>query len=165
MTSPLGIALIVAGVLFMALATACSGLDTGDFVRIKVDEPIRKAQGTAPTITLNESYRVLEDYVRDGERFAADIQEAEERRAYLDSLVNMGAEIAVPVLGEVPGGAILTTLLFGAGGLLAGRKSGEAKAKTELQTAIKQAADAAWDEAEAKAVEKVRAGVEIAKGA
>lgn len=165
MKSPLGIALIVAGLLFGSVAVACSGLDTGDFINVKVPGPVQKATGSGPTVSLNESEFVLEDYIRHGERFSVEIADATERKAFLDSLVNMGTELAVPFVGELPGGAILTTLLFGAGGLLVGRKSGEAKAKVQLQDAIRQAADAAWDEAEAKAVEKVRAGVEIAKGA
>ena len=162
--SPLGIALIIGAVLFASIAVACSGLDTGDLVRVPVAEPVRKAQGTAPTVTLYESYRVLEDYARDGERFAEDIQDAEERRAFLDSIVNLGTEIAVPFLGELPAGGMLTALLLSAGTFLTGRKSVEGKAKAQILQATRDAADAAWDEADAKAVEKIKAGIDIAKG-
>ena len=107
--------LVFLGVL--GLMTACAGLDSGDFIRVQMPKEVQKGLGVPPSVTLNESYRVAEDWETGGRRLAEEMAEGEESRQLFNSILEFGGSIAIPYIeANVPfgaGGAALATLILG----------------------------------------------------
>lgn len=122
---------------------ACNGLSLDTIIPVDVPPEVQDVTGSPDRVTLRDVEYVREDYIvkfqRGLERLDENIADAEFWRGTAEMILNSGLEVAVPYLGTVPGGAILTLLLGGVAGKLMKRPGEDAR--------VKAASDEAWDEA------------------
>lgn len=131
------------GILAVALAAAIgmfliSGCKVTDWVQVDVPAQVQKATGVAPRVTLTEAPEVMEDYVRYGDRFAVNIDEANERLAWFMSIADIGMRIGA---AQLPAGGFALAALTGLGGLLL-KGPGTAKEKEKSYAKGKTDAEA-----------------------
>lgn len=125
---------LLAFVAIVGLMTACSGLDSGDFIRIKVPTEVQKALGAPPSVTLNEGRRLAEDWETGGRRLAESLADGEQQRQFLNSILEFGGSIAIPGLeASVPAGGVLAGFAMLLLGRFTGNKAGEEKGKQKIE--------------------------------
>lgn len=145
-----GIVLIVLGVALLAFMGAANGCQLDEIVQVPVNRQVREVTGAPSKVSVKESKYVLAEYQRKYQakladleseykggldQFVEDIDRQTTVVAFGDSLISEGVALAIPAVGNLPGGAILSSLLIGAGGLLVGRRYPS-----------KSAADRLWEE-------------------
>jgi hypothetical protein len=149
----------LAAAAFLAFTLYSGGCTLDDTIKVRVPDKVQKATGVGPKVTLAEAPYVREDYVTDFERGLKQFDENYEDSAWFKELIASTLDSSVPVidsaLAGVPGGAIISSLLFGLGGLYLNKPG----AKKEMQESI----DKAWDEATKEALEKIKTGADVAK--
>lgn len=108
----------------MSVAGGCS-LD--EIIRVDVPRDVRTATNAPPQVTLREARDLLADYDAQHQtgrdRLIREINDGAFIEQLGAGLVNDGLGLATPMLGTVPGGAILTGLLGGIAGFLTRRPS------------------------------------------
>jgi hypothetical protein len=92
------------------------------------------------------------DHAASNDALDAEIADGSFIEGLLGSAVNTGVEMALPGLGAVPGGAVLTTLIAGLGMWLVPRP-GEKKKVAEAKSEVKQAEDHGYDMGRAEALD------------
>lgn len=150
---------IVAVMLSAAIATF-TGCDIGDVIQTRTPESIQRTTGLSASLPLNEAsdeFEVWLDQTRvSATRWRANIERSDRiadmvGQFALTSLDDIGPSLAgVPVLGPA------LPLLAGLAGLFT-RRPGDMQ-KRDAETAAQAKADAAWDEATAKAKDLLTAG-------
>jgi hypothetical protein len=122
--------------IFVALAglmVACNGMDSGDFIRIKVPTEVQKALSAPPSVTLNEGRRLAEDWETGGRRLAESLAEGEQQRQLFNSILEFGGSIAIPGLeASVPGGGIVAALAALGLGRFTGNRAAQKQAEAKL---------------------------------
>ena len=115
---------VVGAIVLIAYAGGCS-LD--EMIRVDVAREVRETTGAPPQVTLREARDLLEDYdakTQTGrDRLIREINDGAFIEQLGAGLVNDGVERATPLLGNVPGGAILTGLLGAIAGYVTRRPS------------------------------------------
>lgn len=136
--------------LITALAYA-GGCSLDEIVHTDVPREVRAATGAPARVTLREARDLLADYDSQHQagrdRLIREINDGEYLAQLGAAAVNSGLDIAIPAIGTVPGGAILTALLGGVAGYVT-RRTPKAVldaeydlGRTEAMEAIKQAAN------------------------
>ena len=121
----LGVWALVVG-LIVAISQM-GGCSLDEMITVDVNKEVRDSTGAPPEVTLREARDLLEDYDAKHQigrdRFVREINDG----AFLEQLgisaVNQGIELSTPMIGNLPGGLILTSLLSGVGGFLMRRPS------------------------------------------
>jgi hypothetical protein len=120
-----GLSVLAITVALAAGMFVLSGCSLTDFVPVEVPREVQKATGTGSKVTLTEAGPVLDEYVKAGEQFAGNIDEAWERFGYFKGLIETGVTVGS---AYIPGGAGILAVLSGVGGLLM-KGPGTAKAE------------------------------------
>jgi hypothetical protein len=142
-------AVAIGAVVGLCFAGGCR-LD--EIITVDVPPEVQESTGVGPKVTLRDAPQVREKHIfnftQGLDRFDENYADSSLLYEIASSALNSGAQIAVPALGEVPGGAILVGLLGGLGGLFL-KRPGEGKA-------IKSAEDAGYDMGRAETLNSLR---------
>lgn len=128
--------------LIVALGFA-GGCRLDEIIMVDVPDAVQESANVGPQVSLRDAPAVREKHVfeftQSLERFDENYADSALLYEIAASAFNTGFQMAIPAIGNVPGGMILVSALTGLGGLLL-KRPGEGKA-------IQDASDAAWDEA------------------
>jgi len=144
---PLAIGLIAGSVVFLLFASAVSGCQVDDFVKVDVPNGIVEATASEPTIPLAKADATLEDwkaYVeRNTRQFADEIDRGAETAAVIRSITETGISVIDGASSTLPGGAIVSTGLALLGGLFLKRPGEEKRIRTEKENSYNAGLDTA----------------------
>lgn len=121
------------GALFLA-----SGCKVTDFVSVDVPQQVQDATGAPARVTLTDAPMVMEDYIRYGDRFQAEIDDGNRTLGWFMAVGDIGLRIGA---AQLPVGGLGLSLLTGLGGLLL-KGPGTAKEKEKSYKAGKDEAEA-----------------------
>lgn len=162
-----------AGVTVIGIAAALlsglwliQGCSIYDMVKMPVPTKVQQTTGTAPTIPISEYPQVRQQYLENSaagvEALDANYTDAAFWADLIASGINIGVDVGSAEAATLPGGALLTTLIAGVGGLML-RKPGDGKTIGQLKQDL---ADQAKAELKKIADEKMKSynkGVEVGK--
>lgn len=107
---------LVGGAAAVAITCAIAGgCALSDWVRVDVPRQVQMATGAPDEVSLTDAPEVMEDYVRYGERFASEIDDANATLGWLLSAADIGLRVGG---ASLPGGGLAVLALTGLGGLL-----------------------------------------------
>jgi hypothetical protein len=134
---PIALTLIICSFAFLLLASAVSGCQVEDFVKVDVPNGIAEATASEPTIPLSKADATLEDwkaYVeRNTRQFTDEIDRGAETAAIIRSITETGISVVDGASSTLPGGAIISTGLALLGGLFLKRPGEEKRVRTEKE--------------------------------
>lgn len=144
---PVGMILIACSVVFLLLASAVSGCQVEDFVKVDVPNGIAEATASEPTIPLSKADATFEDwkaYVeRNTRQFTEEIDRGAETAAVIRSITATGISVIDGASSTLPGGAIISTGLALLGGLFLKRPGEEKRIRTEKEDSYNAGLDTA----------------------
>ena len=128
---------IASGAVVLAIIAGMQGCRISDMVKVRVPPNIQRVTGSAPVVTLTEAPGIRSDAITLQTRAIAQFDDSIQRGQMWSDFKAAGLNLGV-VMGEgavagIPGGGLLTSLLFGAGGLLL-RKPGDGKLIKTLES-------------------------------
>lgn len=144
-SNKVGITIIIIAIGLIGVIAGMQGCALDDMVRMNNPRDVQQATSTPAQITLSAAPDIRADYVAKVERslkqFDASYESAGLWRDLVASGINLGVVTGNGALAGLPGGAILTTLFAGFGGLML-RKPGDAQTIQGLRdTLLVQNAD------------------------
>lgn len=147
------IAIWLAPVLIVAALTLVGGCSLDEVIRVDVPRDVQKDMGVGSKISLRDARELRETLlerqqasIRAFDREIADGAFAEE---FAGAAVNDLMPIALPAVGNLPGGAVLVGLVTGIAGLIT-RRPGDAKK-------IKEAEDSGYDMGRTEGIQTINA--------
>jgi hypothetical protein len=141
-----GTALIAIGIAVLFVSSAMSGCSFDEMVFTDVPRPVQKELGAPSRVSLKEAKVLIQEYDRSYQakaeklandyrsgrnQFEGEIGQGNQILAVLESVGNDALALAIPGVATLPGGAILSSLLVGVGGVLVGRRMPSQKVKDE----------------------------------
>jgi len=162
-----GLVVVVGAILLIAVLAYAQGCAIEDMVRMTTTPKMQQVTGAAPVISVGDYPDVRADFVQSAAK-ELERNDAEYARQsfwvdFIRNSVSVWQPVAEAGAATVPGGTILTGLLFGAGGLLM-RKPGDGKIIDQTK---QQAADALLQYQRDLAAEKMKSynkGLAVGKG-
>jgi len=125
-----GLSAILASAVLLAVLFQFQGCSVYDVVKMPVPSDVQREVGTTPTIPVSEYPDVRREYLerttRGVEKLDANYSDSVFWADLLASGVELGIDVGSAEAATLPGGALLTTLIAGVGGLML-RKPGDDK--------------------------------------
>ena len=163
--------MVLAVVVILAMLAAMQGCSLDRLVSVHVPPDVAKATGAPSKVKLADAREIRAAYVSDFERglksLDANVSDAESIAEFGASLLNIGADYSAVEIANaaIPGGAILTTVLGGVAGVLAGRTSKQKAIKDvqlaterELLERLQKEKERSFNEGQTRAVQIAKAG-------
>ena len=137
-----GVTLIGVAVVIVAAMGLLKGCSIDEMIPVSVPAGVQSTTGADARVSLAEAPGVLAKHnaivSTDGQSFAANIEDAAWFSGLAKSFVGPVTDTAQITVAGLPGGAIFSALIAGAGGLLLDKPG----AKKKTQAAMKEAAEA-----------------------
>ena len=113
-TNRTGLSFIACAVALGCAAFVLNGCKVTDFVKVDVPPQVQKSTGSDAVVNLTEAPEVMDDYVMYGDRFAAEINDANERLGWIMSIADIGLRVGA---SQLPAGGLGLAALSLVGGL------------------------------------------------
>ena len=146
------LALWVPALAVISAITLASGCSLDEVITVDVPRDVQKTMGTGDTVNLREARQLREQLV---ERQAASVRAFDREiadGAFQEELggmvINDVLPIAIPAVGELPGGTVLVGLITGIAGLMTRRPGDGGK--------LKEAEDKGYDMGRTEAAELLK---------
>ena len=127
---------LASGAVVLAIIAGMQGCRISDLVKVRVPPNIQRVTGSAPVVTLTDAPGIRSDAITLQTRAIAQFDDAIQRGQmwsdFFAAGLNLGVVMGEGTLAGVPGGGLLVSLLFGAGGLMM-RKPGDGKTIKTLE--------------------------------
>jgi hypothetical protein len=158
---------LASGAVLLAVMAGIQGCEISDLVKVKVPPNIQRVTGSAPIVTLTDAPAIRADAITLQTRAIAQFDESIQRGQmwgdFLAAGLNLGLTAGEGALAGVPGGGLLVSLLFGAGGLMM-RKPGDGKTIKTLEGDLLGQATAALEKLAKEKRASYNKGVKVGSG-
>lgn len=162
-----GATVIGVAVALFVLLYVSQGCSVYDIVKMPVPTKVQATTGSAATIPLSEYPSIRQQYLENTTKGVEQLDASYTEQAFWADLmasgVSLGIDIGSAEAATLPGGALLTTLIAGIGGLML-RKPGDGKTIEALKQQLAEQAKAELERLAKEKMDSYNAGIKVGEG-
>jgi len=135
-----GVTLCIVAVAFLAISSAVSGCSLDDIIKADVPKGIQQALNTEERVPMSQAEMTWDEWLQwvdnQSRRFADEIDRGTEAVALIQSITDTGIGVLGEASSTLPGGALISTGLALAGGLMLRRPGEEKRVSKEKESSF-----------------------------